>query len=81
MFWNWKYFCLCVVYFVHRWRKSFTNKIRLDWVFGKCSESCWFAFSNPFIYACKIGQKIAHILETLPQEETETTGKVIIQFL
>jgi hypothetical protein len=28
-----------------------------------------------------IGQKIAHILETLPQEETETTRKLIRQVL
>ena len=35
---------LLKVYFVHRWRKSFPTGIRLDCVFGKCSESCWFAF-------------------------------------
>jgi hypothetical protein len=58
----------------------FYHFLRLDWVFGKSSECCWFAFSKSS-HIWKIGQKIAHILETLPQEETETTRRLIRQSL
>jgi hypothetical protein len=77
MLWNWKYSCLCAVYIGHRRRNwSFPTEIRLDYVFGKCCESCWFAF-NKSSHIWKIGQKIAPILESLPQEKTETTRKLI----
>jgi hypothetical protein len=50
-------------------KKLFSNGKRLDWVFGRSSESCWFAFSKSS-HIWNIGQKFAHILETLPQEVT-----------
>jgi hypothetical protein len=55
---------------------SCPNEMRLDWVFGKGSESCWFAFSKSS-HIWNIGQKVAHILQNLPQEEIKTTGKLI----
>ena len=68
MLWNWKYSRHCVVYFGYCWRKSFTNEIHLVFVFGRCSWNCLFAFNK--------SSHMEYWTETLPQEETETTGKL-----
>jgi hypothetical protein len=41
----------------------------------------WIIYLANVLRAAGSGQKIAHILETLPQEGTETTRKLIRQFL
>jgi hypothetical protein len=74
---------LTCMYFNHRWTISFANEIYLDSIFGRSSECCCmvkFAFSKSS-HIWTIGQKIAHILETLPQEKTKTTGKLIRKLL
>ena len=67
---TWKYSYVCVVYIVHRGRK--TSLYLQYWC---TSENCWFTFSKS-CYIWNIGQKTAHILETLPKEETKIPRKL-----
>jgi hypothetical protein len=60
---------------VYVWGISSKDKIYMVIRYWYYSPSCWLPFSKSS-HIWNIGQKVAHILETLPQEETVTAGKL-----